>query len=303
MPLAIKISLSISIIFVCLSSVLALLKPDTYLEVIFCDVGQGDATLVQMGTWQLLIDGGADSSVLRCLDNHVPFWDQTIEIVLATHAHADHILGLALVMEKYHTSLIMTNGLSSETADFALFEEAIVKQLVNGSQHLVVGAGAQFSYKQLDMNIIAPEQPFGSISIEAETELWDINTQLSQKISDHNEPSIATFVTFGDFGLLVTGDMYEAGELALIKQHTITPTTILKAGHHGSKTSSSLPFLLATEPEIVTISAGKNNQHGHPAPEVLERVDLIGAQVARTDLEGELHFITDGNQVVRKIAD
>jgi len=276
-----------------------LLDSDDLVSVVFCDVGQGDATLVQMGSVQVLIDGGIDQSVLSCLRRYMPMLDQTIEVVIATHADADHIAGLALVMEKYTTPLVMTNGLYKESADFEAFSEQLILQLGRGAQHIVAGAGLELRWGELKLRVLGPGEQTRNLLLETETQLWDTMRAESAGITDHNMRSIALIVEYKDHSFLLTGDLDEQKEIALIEHNMITPLTLLKAGHHGSKTSSSLPLLVATQPEVVSISAGKNNRYGHPAPEVLARIDAVGAQVVRTDLEGNVHFLSNGRNLWR----
>ena len=97
------------------------------MHLVFCDVGQGDATLVTMGFTQVLIDGGRSDEVLSCLEEHIPFWDRTIELVVATHADADHIGGLDSVIEEYDVLQIMSTQFIKDSQVFLDFKQAVSK--------------------------------------------------------------------------------------------------------------------------------------------------------------------------------
>ena len=110
----------------------------------------------------------------------------------------------------------------------------------------------------------------------------------------NNARSIVLSATYDRVNLLLTGDLELDGEKALLQSDLIKEHSILKVGHHGSKTSTSAEFLAALRPELAIISSGKNNSYGHPAPQVLTNLLQATSSILRTDQLGTLEVVTDG---------
>lgn len=279
--------------------------PDHYLHIIHCDVGQGDATLVSFYFTQMLIDGGKNEKVLTCLGRHMPLSDNTIEIIVATHPDADHIGGLASVFSVYKVKMLVTNADFKKTAEFTRFYEAVQReqqenlhiQVPNQLISYSLGPATQ-GWWWWDMHtssdLSAKMSPF------SETTLSDASMDSVATIGSYNERSIVTYLRYNVVSLLVMGDLEENGELALTNTDLLSDVTILKVGHHGSKTSTTEALLEKTAPEIALVSAGKNNTYGHPHREVIERLRARVRHVYRTDELGTVELVTDGQVVWRK---
>jgi competence protein ComEC len=112
-----------------------------------------------------------------------------------------------------------------------------------------------------------------------------------------NDDSVVLEVHYGDVSVLLMGDVGAAIEREILPRLSPSRTRILKAGHHGSRTSTSQELLDAWRPQIAIISCGRGNSFGHPAPEVLQRLESIGASIYRTDLHGQISIETDGGQL------
>lgn len=238
-------------------------------EVVFLNVGQGDAILISQGKHQVLIDGGRSSKeLLGRLGRHVPFWDRKIEVVIATHPDADHIGGLPALLRTYRVDQVLTTGAESETETSRLFQEATVKAIGHQPTHIFRGAKIAFPQGG-ELLVEYPLQP-----------LPDVMTDI-----DTNEGSIVARFTYGETSFLLTGD--------LPREETVlpdeTPATVLKAAHHGSKYSTSATFLGLVQPKEVVVSVGKNS-YGHPAPDVLDRLRALGSTIHRTDEEGDVRY-------------
>lgn len=271
--------------------------PDSLTRVIFCDVGQGDATLVTRGTMQVLIDGGPDEKVLECLSQNLPWWDRRLEMVIATHADADHITGLTSVFKAYSVeSLIMTDQ-QKTTEEYQAFltqirtEPRLSIMPPKAGKRLVLGPMAM-------AQIIWPRGPqslsFVHSQNSSETHLSDIQSIKNEKEDGYNDGSIALYIVIGKITLLLTGDLETKGEEALVANGLTKQIMVLKAGHHGSKTSSTMAFIGQVQPEFTIISCGLNNRFGHPAPEVLSRLEEVGSRILRTDQVGTITLISDG---------
>jgi len=244
-------------------------KQDTF-EVVFLDVGQGDAILIQDGEEQVLIDGGRDGlQLLSRLGRYVPFWDRNIEVVVATHPDSDHIGGLPSVLRNYQVDTIMTNGQMSDTETSRLFEELA---RTKARRHLVVaeeteirfptGARLYFLYP---LTPIPPESPI-----------------------ETNEGSLVARLDFMDTSFLFTGDLPHEEDALL----NIQPVDVLKVAHHGSRFSTSDTFLDSLKPREAIISVGENS-YGHPHPDVLMNLKERGIRSYRTDEEGDIFYRCD----------
>lgn len=131
-----------------------------------------------------------------------------------------------------------------------------------------------------------------------ELQLWDASQYSELNPKESNNRSTVLSLRFNQVGLLLTGDLEEPIEQALVKYGMVTQYTIIKVRHHGSKSSTSESFLRAVRPEIAVISAGKNNTYGHPSTHILQRLTKFGVkQILRTDQQGTIELLTDGQAV------
>ncbi|MFZ5982601.1 MAG: ComEC/Rec2 family competence protein [Patescibacteria group bacterium] len=241
------------------------------LRVAFLDVGQGDAILISKGMHQILIDGGPSrEAILEGLGRSIPFWDQHIEVVIATHPDADHLSGLVDVLEKYHVSLVLDSGMESDTQVFRKFEEVIREKNIRRES---ARNGDKMKIQSAVLEILSPFADFPG-----------------GKIKDTNLNSLVSRLTFGKNSFLLMADAPMEKEQELLEKYPNLETQFLKVGHHGSKYSSGEEFLEKVNPKEVILSVGKNNRYGHPAPEVLERLRNIQANIFRTDEIGSLSY-------------
>jgi competence protein ComEC len=259
------------ILFLILSGVILNFQ-DSPLRVSFFDVGQGDSILISRGSHQILIDGGPNGeAVLEKLGRMLPFWDREIEVVIATHPDADHLSGLVDVLERYKVDLVIDSGMESDTQVFRRFEKIISEKGIRKGraslgQSLKIGEGV------LSIMSPPPEFPGG-------------------KVKDTNKESIVLKFDFGENSFLLMADAPIEKEYELLKKYPNLHSRILKAGHHGSKYSSSKEFLKKVSPKEIILSVGKNNRYGHPSPEALERFRETGATIFRADEVGDMIYV------------
>ena len=252
--------------------------PDGKLHVAFLNVGQGDAILITTPRGQqILVDGGPSPTALTtALSREMPFWDRSLDLVVMTHPDADHITGLVEVLERYRVGGWLDNGRPDDDAIYAQCQAlltAIPRHTVHAGDRLELGDGVV-----LEVLHPPPELMTGT---EA----------------DANNNSVVLRLVWGSASFLLTGDIEAEGEEVLLRSGQPLAATVLKAAHHGSGGSSTAEFLAAVAPAYAVISVGADNRFGHPHPVVLERLRQLGATILRTDEQGTVEFITDGQQL------
>jgi competence protein ComEC len=250
------------------------------LKVTFLDVGQGDAALIESPTGnQFLIDGGPDKNILNALGRIMPFYDRTIDMILATHPDQDHIGGLPEVMKNYSIGEYISNGATSSTGVFKELESEISQkniktEIVRTGEVFDLGGGAF-------LKILYPDS--------------------DPKGKDTNEYSIVAKLYYGNSTFIFTGDAPTDVEDYLAKTDGAElKSEVLKVAHHGSKNSLSPAFLSAVSPEYSVISAGKDNRYGHPHKEILDFLNSIKSQILITFNLGDIVFTSDGQTLEKK---
>lgn len=273
--------------------------PSSRLRVVFCDVGQGDAILISRGNTQVLIDGGPDEAVLSCLAEQLPIGDLQLELVIATHPDADHIGGLPAVFHRYDVAAVMLPAVGKSTQLFWDFRAALLEEKLRGMKVIWSDQQTQFSLGPdvtLQTWALPPELTAPEMFEATETELSALFATQESTIDNYNDLSIAVFIHFNHYSALLTGDLEKVGELALLESGLLKPITTLKAGHHGSNSSTSTLLLEKTRPEHVVVSCGQNNRYGHPDQATLDRIQTLTNQIWRTDLQGTIKLETDGEK-------
>jgi len=233
--------------------------PDNRLHVFFFDVGQGDAILIQKGHQQVLVDGGPDGEKI-CLElgDKLPFWDRTIELVIPTHPNADHIAGLVEVVKRYGVGQILTSGQESESLLYGEWRRLIEEK---GIERTIASAGQRVELADdMVMEVLHPQE-----------------RPMRDSSSDMNNNSVVLRLVYGDFSLLLTGDIFVEAEQYLLDGRFPLDSTVLKVAHHGSDSSSGDEFITEVGPQIAVISVGADNAFGHPVSCVVERLsDVVG---------------------------
>jgi competence protein ComEC len=250
------------------------------LTVSFLDVGQGDAFLIEAPNGnQVLIDGGPGRAVVRALGEVMPWSDQTIDLIIATHPDADHIGGLPAVLERYQVLGVMDNGAPSETGYYEAWLSAKKTEERTGARVLLARRGQVINLgENLNLEIIYP----ASRPVSKET----------------NDGSVVARLTYGEINFLLTGDAGFKVENALLAQGANLESEVLKVGHHGSKNSSSDSFIKEVSPKYAIISAGADNRYGHPSQTVLDKITRISeSQILRTDDLGTIVCTSDSVNV------
>ncbi len=273
------LALSATVLLIALTASLAVFwrsypeQPQFELSVL--DVGQGDAVLIEApGGQVMLVDGGPDKKVLRRLGEELPFWERRIDLIVLTHPHEDHLAGLNAVIERYEIGAVMVSGPDAGSPSYKHFLETIKAR---GIPLHVVERSEELALGEVKLHILFP-----------------LKSVKGKRLSNLNDSSIVMKATYGETDILLTGDAETAIEKQLLASGDDLTADILKAGHHGSETSSGEEFLKAVKPQLAIISSGVGNSYGHPSPRILKRYERFGIPVRRTDQEGTVHVRSDG---------
>ena len=245
-------------------------------EVHFIDVGQADAALVLCDGRAMLIDGGnvGDSSKLYTyLINHNI---THLDYVIGTHAHEDHIGGIAGALNYASVGVAYCPVTSYSSDAFTNFAKAVKR---HGTSITVPSANTSFMLGSAACEILA------------------VNTD-----SDVNNSSIVLLITYDETSFMFTGDAEREVEQAILDRGEIVSSTVLKVGHHGSDTSTSYVWLRAVMPKYAVISVGNDNSYGHPTEEVLSRLRDADVTTFRTDMQGDIICVSDGKTVSFTVA-
>ncbi|MGB6872723.1 MAG: lamin tail domain-containing protein [Dehalococcoidia bacterium] len=237
------------------------------LTVHFIDVGQGDSILLDLGDIEVLIDGGEKSpGVVSYIDDYV---DGSLEVMIATHPHADHIGGLIAVLDAFEVDEIWLNGDTSTSQTYSQFMSAVDSE---GAEMFVARRGDTIQAGNLTFNVLHPVNLSGTT----------------------NDNSIVLSLSYGQVDFLFTGDAEQQAEASILAEGIVPDVEVLKVGHHGSRTASSIQFLQAAKPEYAIYMAGQGNSYGHPHQETICNLWEIDAEIYGTDIHGTIVITTDG---------
>ncbi len=245
------------------------------LKVEFLDIGQGDSIYIEAPNGaQLLIDGGRGSKVLGALSSVMPHGDKTIDVVIGTHPDADHIGGLNNILDSYTVGKFIESGGVSNSQIYKKLEDKIKEKDI---PHMYGRAGMRIVLDKVHnvyFDILYPDRDVTYL--------------------DTNSGSIVGKLVYGNTSVMLTADSTISKELYLVnKNKDILKTDVLKLGHHGSRTSSSVEYLKSASPSVAIISAGLNNQYGHPHKEVLDKLKSLNIPYLATYDVGTIECLSD----------
>lgn len=263
---------------------------DGKLRVVFCDVGQGDAIFIRSPTGKvILFDGGPDKAVLSCLSDHLPLWQRTIDLMLLSHPHADHLNGLIDVLARYSVLAFATEKLANTTTGYKALEEAIQVERISTS--FLHKGGVIRTTDGLTIRVLSPSQKY----LES--------TSQDGVIKESGEfASLIVLVSYKDFDVLLTGDTQSLQLSEALRQSSgqaIPQIEVLQVPHHGSRTGLTEDIVERLAPDTAVISVGKNS-YGHPSPSTLNLLSKEGIKIERTDKRGQIVIVSDGSSYSMK---
>lgn len=247
--------------------------PDRHFHIWFLDIGQGDAILIKTPEQHyILVDGGPGNGVMEQLAEVMPFFVKELDFVILTHPHADHMDGLVEVLRRYQVKGVL---LSAPNYNSSTYDQFLTEISDQNLPFWISEMNTDFRFGPVDFDVIYPfEQVFG------------------RNFDNVNNASVGMKVTYGRTRILLTGDLEQEAEAELVANPYLDlRADILKAGHHGSRTSSTVDFLNKVKPKIVVIQCGKDNQFGHPHEETLKKFEQMGVELWRNDLDGRVEFV------------
>jgi competence protein ComEC len=242
-------------------------------------VGQGDAALIRTEQGDILIDAGTNSSEdeLKAYLDRLGVTD--IEYAVFTHPHEDHIGGADMVLNTYRVKNVVLPDATSTSKTFGRMMDAIEAE---GCEVMEATPDKTFRVGELTCTVLAP---------------------MGGSYTETNNYSVVIRAEYGDTSVLFTGDAETVSEKEMLERYRLgglLDCDLLKAGHHGSDTSSSQAFLDAVTPAFAVISCGVGNDYGHPDREIVSRFESMGITYYRTDLEGSIVFVSTGGEPSKK---
>lgn len=249
-------------------------QQNSTLTVKVLDIGQGDAILIRVAGQTVLVDTGDIEHRNKMVAYIKKEGITTIDKVIITHPHADHLGGMPGILENFKVGQIYDSGRTGTTALYRQYLSLVNKKKIPftavtpGTEIIIVN--------DIKLKIFAPNKSF----------LTD---------PEINNSSIVAKLIYNKFSMLLTGDAEKESESLMLKSYASElKSSVLKAGHHGSNTSSSPEFLKAVGPEAAIISLAANNDYHHPHPSTLKKYEQAKLKVYRTDLDGTVSITSDG---------
>lgn len=252
---------------------------DPRTKVVFCDVGQGDASYIRIkNKFDLLIDAGPDRKILNCLGKYMPFFDRKIELAILTHPQKDHYGGFLYLLPRYQVEKFVTVDMDSRASTFQELKKLLQK---NNISILYPLSGTKINILSDQIEFLWPVRSFSATQILGASTLNPNDFSLVFQFKEKNQK------------ILFTADATTQVLNSLIRQYKDRSsgqlkTSILKLPHHGSKTGLNKDFIKLADPTLTVISVGKNNPYGHPTSEVLALLQALKKKYIRTDEKGDV---------------
>lgn len=242
------------------------------MEVHFIDVGQGDATLIMCDGHSMLIDAG-DYSKGTAIQNYLQKQNvKKLDYLILTHPDSDHIGGAPVIITKFEIDKVFVSNYEKDNKTYQKLIQALDNKRL---KYTTPEVGTKYTLGTAEFTILAPNGTY----------------------DDPNDASIALMLQNGENKFLFTGDAEENAEQDILATGIDLSADVYKAGHHGSRTSTSQEFFEAVSPSCAVISCGEDNSYGHPHAETLNTFRMNGVKVYRTDEDGTIIAVSDGTKI------
>lgn len=250
---------------------------DGDLQVHFIDVGQGDSVLIRSDGYNILIDAGENNKGQTVVAYLKSQGVETLDLVIGTHPHSDHIGGLDVVINEMDVKRVLMPGLKKSVVPTTKTYRDLLTAIKNKSLTATVSKpGQTYTFGKGVLTVLGPVDDY----------------------DDLNDTSLVARFDYNGHSFLFTGDMEKGAEQDLLDSGADVSSEVLKLGHHGSSTSSSKTFFEAVDPAYCIASCGEDNDYGHPHKETLQRVQQSGAELYRTDYQGSIVFTIQNGKLV-----
>lgn len=244
--------------------------------VYYLDVGQGDCSVIRCGDEVLMIDTGTENSYTDITSSLVTLDIETIDYLIISHQHDDHMGSAAKIMSEYTVKNIIMPRLSEENMVTTIAYEEMLQSIAdNGVNPIAAEPGYEFFLGEASCRLLAPLKQDDNI----------------------NNMSVITKICYKDTSFIFQGDAEKKVENSLLRNEVDLTADIIKLGHHGSNTSSTEKYLKAVNPKAAVISCGLGNSYGHPHPDVLTRLKVLGIDTYTTAELGWIEAVSDGEKI------
>lgn len=250
------------------------------MTVAFLDVGQGDSIFIESPTGtQVIVDGGPAKNLMKEISHVLPFYDRSVDMIVVTNPDKDHYEGFLPFLKRYSADVVLEPGTTNPSGTYEALEHEIQnykipKVIARRGERVDLGGGAY-------LEILFPDRDISGLS--------------------SNDGSLVMKLVYGNTSVMLQGDSTAKIEEYLVSlDSSILDSDILKAGHHGSRTSTTDDYVKAVTPEWAVISAGKGNSYGHPHQETLDTLNKEKVKILGTYELGRIIFKSDGRQFVLK---
>lgn len=239
------------------------------------DVGQGESILIYSDGYCAVYDVGTEESSERICANLKACGIKTIDVLMVSHLHTDHIGGAKTVADTFNVKNLILPEISTQSEGLSYAQYVINKVTALGGETYTAKSGMNFKIGDFEITVLA-----------------------AYDMDDENNRSVIAVAEMDGKKFLFTGDAEVKVEQKLLSEGLNLKCDVLSVGHHGSSTSSSSEFLRAVAPQYAAISAGKDNMYGHPHNETLALLERNGAKVLRTDINGDITFYVENGIIV-----
>ncbi|MCH5190792.1 MAG: MBL fold metallo-hydrolase [Oscillospiraceae bacterium] len=249
---------------------------DSEFTVYYLDAGQSDCSIIICNDQVMMIDAGTYDQVENIREALLSLNISTIDYMIITHQHDDHMGGAAAIIQNYDVKNIIMPRLSEVNMVTTYAYEELLTSISDRSVNAIAAEpGYHFNVGTADVDIFSP----------------------SEQDKNINNMSVVLKVVFGNTSFLFQGDAEKKIENALLKTDYDFTADVIKVGHHGSKTSSTAKYIQAVDPKAAIISCGADNSYGHPHSETLETLENADVDIYITSLIGDITAVSDGNKI------